>query len=115
MADGFSSTGTTVKSRGGDDGAASNVVLGTTRLHGLSLRFCGTNQTRSATNARKEQAKNRSHLDDFDGEFKLSVGFQIVQHAIEDCRIDVAVARIAGRVAGRVPDDVVTRIADGLL
>lgn len=39
MADGLSSSGTTVRSRGGDDGDASNVVFVTIRLHGLSRRF----------------------------------------------------------------------------
>lgn len=55
-----------------------------------------------------------SYFDHFDGEFKLRVGFQIVQHAIQHRRVDVTVARITRRVARRVPDNVVTRIGDDL-
>jgi hypothetical protein len=44
----------------------------------------------------------------------LSVGFQIVQHAIEYCRVHVTVARIARRVARSVPHDVVPRVGDSL-
>lgn len=54
------------------------------------------------------------YLDDFDGEFELSVGFQVIQHAIEDGRVHVTIAWIARRVAGRVPHDVVSRISDNL-
>jgi hypothetical protein len=46
--------------------------------------------------------------------FELSVGFQIVQHAIEHCRVHVTVARIARRVTRSVPHDVVPRVGDSL-
>lgn len=51
-----------------------------------------------------------AYLDHFDGEFKLRVGFEIVQHAVERCGVDVSVARVAGRVAGCVPYNVVPSI-----
>lgn len=61
------------------------------------------------------QVRKSTYFNNFDGKFELRVGFQVVQHAIEGRRVHVPVAWVAGRVTGRVSDDVVPRIGDSLL
>ena len=41
-------------------------------------------------------------LDDLDGELVLRVGLEVVEHAVQDGRVDVAEARVGRRVRRRV-------------
>ena len=54
------------------------------------------------------------YLDNFDSKFKLRIGLEIVKHTVEDGRVDVSVAGIARRVARRVTNNIITRIAHHL-